>query len=47
MFLNSGIQRNEKQWATMLKSAGLRIVKIWTVGGISDGNEPVIECEKM
>lgn len=28
MFLNAG-QRKETQWRTMLREAGLRIVKIW------------------
>lgn len=47
MVLNTGIERTEKQWKNLLESVGVKIVKIWSVGDISEGNEAVIECEKV
>ncbi|GAB7351956.1 hypothetical protein MBLNU459_g2486t2 [Dothideomycetes sp. NU459] len=47
MLLSSGLERTETQWRHLLDSVGVRIVKIWTVGDIHEGNEAVIECEKI
>ena len=35
-------ERTERQWHTLIESAGLRIVKIWTV---QTSTESLIECE--
>lgn len=41
MQLGSG-ERTERHWGSLLESAGLRIVRIWTAHG---GVESLIECE--
>lgn len=43
MAIGSG-ERTERHWRELLMSAGLRVVKIWTVRGQS-GVESLIECE--
>jgi len=45
MIMSSGIERDEKQWRTLLEQAGLKVVKIWRKEDIWEGNEAVIECE--
>ena len=41
MGLHAGMERSEKQWRSLLGSAGLAIVKIWQV---LPGGESVIEA---
>ena len=41
MGLHAGMERSEKQWRTLLDSAGLEIVKIWQE---VKGGEAVIEA---
>jgi hypothetical protein len=41
MEIGSG-ERTERQWQTLLESAGLNVVKIWTA---QRGVESLIECE--
>ena len=41
MGLHAGMERSEKQWRTLLDSAGLKVVKIWQE---LKGGEGVIEA---
>jgi len=43
MVLNTGVERTEAEWQELLDSAGLRIVKIWSLGRAA---ESLIEAEK-
>lgn len=45
LVLLSGIERTEKQWRSLVESAGLKIVKIWYAEETNEGSEAVIECE--
>lgn len=47
LVLLSGLERTEKQWRTLVESVGLKIVKIWVDDDTHEGNEAVIECEKI
>ncbi|KAF7195146.1 O-methyltransferase asqD [Pseudocercospora fuligena] len=44
MYLHSAGQRSERQWRDLLKSVGLRIVKIWPPPGIENA---VIEVDRV
>lgn len=47
MLLSAGIERTQQQWQRLLESAGLKIVEVWLADNLSEGNEAVIECEKV
>lgn len=42
MMAIASTERTKSQWARLIESAGLKIVKIWTV---HKGVESLIECE--
>ena len=46
VLLSPAFERTEAQWRSLVKAAGLEIVKIWYPDNVHEGSEAIIECIK-